>query len=84
MDCLVHGVTKSQTRLSDFHFHFSQRNESEKNWVFTVLTTKFQVQGLTPSQLYIRTIFNLECCCRKNFSKTKFRSKRFFLKDSES
>ena len=21
MDCLVHGVTKSQTRLSDFHFH---------------------------------------------------------------
>ena len=23
MDCLVHGVTKSQTRLSDFHFlHF--------------------------------------------------------------
>ena len=23
MDCIVHGVTKSQTRLSDFHFHFS-------------------------------------------------------------
>ena len=22
MDCLVHGVTKSQTRLSDFHFHY--------------------------------------------------------------
>ena len=22
MDCIVHGVTKSQTRLSDFHFHF--------------------------------------------------------------
>ena len=22
MDCLVYGVTKSQTRLSDFHFHF--------------------------------------------------------------
>ena len=21
MDCIVHGVTKSQTRLSDFHFH---------------------------------------------------------------
>ena len=20
MDCIVHGVTKSQTRLSDFHF----------------------------------------------------------------
>ena len=24
MDCIVHGVAKSQTRLSDFHFHFSQ------------------------------------------------------------
>ena len=23
MDCIVHRVTKSQTRLSDFHFHFS-------------------------------------------------------------
>ena len=22
MDCIVHGVIKSQTRLSDFHFHF--------------------------------------------------------------
>ena len=23
MDCLVYGVTKSWTRVSDFHFHFS-------------------------------------------------------------
>ena len=23
MDCIVHGVAKSQTGLSDFHFHFS-------------------------------------------------------------
>ena len=22
MACIVHGVTKSQTQLSDFHFHF--------------------------------------------------------------
>ena len=22
MDCIVHGVTKSQKQLSDFHFHF--------------------------------------------------------------
>ena len=22
MDCIVHGVTKSQTQLSNFHFHF--------------------------------------------------------------
>ena len=24
MDCIVHWVTKSQTRLSEFHFHFKQ------------------------------------------------------------
>ena len=24
MDCIVHGVTKSRTRLSDFQFHFSK------------------------------------------------------------
>ena len=23
MDCIVHGVTKSQTRLRNFHFHFT-------------------------------------------------------------
>ena len=23
MDCIVHGLAKSQTRLSDFHFHIS-------------------------------------------------------------
>ena len=23
MDCIVHGVAKSWTRLSDFHLHFS-------------------------------------------------------------
>ena len=28
MDCIVHGVTKSQTQLSDFHFHFP----SELEW----------------------------------------------------
>ena len=24
MDSIVHGVTKSRTRLSDFHFHFTK------------------------------------------------------------
>ena len=28
MDCTVHGVEKSQTRLSDFHFHFIVLNNS--------------------------------------------------------
>ena len=29
MDCVVHGVTKSRTRLSDFHFHLM--NEAVMN-----------------------------------------------------
>ena len=27
MDCIVHGVAKSQTQLSDFHFHFKYTKE---------------------------------------------------------
>ena len=26
MDCIVHGVSKSRTRLSDFHFHFGYQH----------------------------------------------------------
>ena len=32
MDCTVHGVTKSRTRLSDFRFH----------WAWTVLDSETQ------------------------------------------
>ena len=28
MDCIVHGVPKSPTRLSDFHFHFQSVSQS--------------------------------------------------------
>ena len=28
MDCIVHGVTKSGTRLSDLHFHFTPMLDS--------------------------------------------------------
>ena len=30
MDCIVHWVAKSQTRLSDFHFHFTLREKPYK------------------------------------------------------
>ena len=30
MDCIVHGVTKSRTQLSDFHFHFSKEEGSRR------------------------------------------------------
>ena len=28
MDCIAHGVAKSQTQLSDFHFHYMKSTES--------------------------------------------------------
>ena len=30
MDCIVHGVAKSLTRLSDFHFHFALQELKDK------------------------------------------------------
>ena len=35
MDCIVHGVAKSQTQLSDFHFHlyvFTNKQKREKRY----------------------------------------------------
>ena len=32
MDCIVRGVAKSWTRLSDFHFHFSLSLETNDIW----------------------------------------------------
>ena len=39
MDCIVHGVTKSRTQLSDFHFHLFN------TWLAKLL--KFQQSALT-------------------------------------
>ena len=33
MDCIFHGVTKSQTRLSDFHFQIRPEPRSQKSMV---------------------------------------------------
>ena len=34
MDCIVHGVAKSQTQLSDFHFHFAFKNLTFAHYCF--------------------------------------------------
>ena len=31
MDCIVHGVAKSQTQLSNFHFHFTFQYSCQDN-----------------------------------------------------
>ena len=38
MDCIVHGVTKSQTQLSDFHFHRQEIRNYECIYVRNVWT----------------------------------------------
>ena len=36
MDCVVLGVTKSQTRLSEFHFHFLFKEQASFNFLTAV------------------------------------------------
>ena len=42
MDCIVHGVAKSGTQLSDFHFHFSFSVTKKKQNKTTQLKTSRQ------------------------------------------
>ena len=44
MDCIVHGVTKSQTRLSDFQ---------KLSVVFFIMSTISSVQSLSRVQLFV-------------------------------
>ena len=34
MDCMVHGVTKSRTQLSDFHFHIPKQQSLVQRLLF--------------------------------------------------
>ena len=46
MDCIVHGVSKSPTRLSDFHFHFSLCGGCS-SWLFYSLPFSVLAVGYT-------------------------------------
>ena len=43
MDCIVHGVAKSRTRLSDFHFHCLSHNIKllQYYWLYSLFYTYF-------------------------------------------
>ena len=46
MDCIVHGVTKNQTQLSDFHFHFQEiARQRERNFNHSVSTEEAWLVG---------------------------------------
>ena len=54
MDCIVHGVTKSQTRLSDFHFAYKIKAEMEDlaSCFFSVLQMRNTLIMLDYTSLY--------------------------------
>ena len=56
MDCIAYGVTKSQTRLSDFHFHFLHKvflgslQDSDLLFMFNTHSTSCGEGNGTPLQ----------------------------------
>ena len=49
MDCVVHGVTKSQTRLSDFHFTSPPPSETQFRIIlWTWVQVTYRVKKLIP------------------------------------
>ena len=53
MECIVHGVTKSRTPLSDFHFHFSL---SVKTLMFVWAHIKTSQMPSPLGSLYLQNI----------------------------
>ena len=51
MDRIVHGVTMSRTRLSDFHFHLSRGRRGRKLSSVTFMGTLILLMKASPSQL---------------------------------
>ena len=51
MDCIVLGVAKSQTGLSDFHFHFDGQGRD-----FDIHTTFYHTQRKSPNDWLLKMI----------------------------
>ena len=56
MDCIVHGVAKSQTRLSNFHFHFAKQRRVSMAFHLTEQTSAEWGSG-EPRNLYFNEYF---------------------------
>ena len=56
MDCIVHGVTKSWTRLSDFHFHKLSAGLASKICYFFTFSNHHADFSLLPSLCSLEVI----------------------------
>ena len=57
MDCLVHGVAKSQTRLSDFHFGGQKLSSLTRSHLFILAFISFALGDKSPqniAKIYVR------------------------------
>ena len=59
MDCIAHRVTKSQTRLSDLHFHFSLSSEIMKKVTLPVLALLSSPQNRNIKYLFSKMILKI-------------------------
>ena len=47
MDCIVHGVAKSRTQLSDFHLTFTRKSWEEKKIEVKFIFAKLKIFNIT-------------------------------------
>ena len=57
MDCIVHGIPKSWTRLSDFHFHFTLLLTPNTFYVF-IVTIYIFIYCILMNNFIVLVIFN--------------------------
>ena len=85
LDCIVHGVAKSRTRLSDFHFHFGRagRRESELDGE---VGGPWGVQDTEACCFFLETSLNLAgvCTSGRNWLPTVFGARELFSQIGKS
>ena len=62
---IVHGVTKSRTGLSDFHFHFPMRSHTQSGWKKRGIEVESYYSGAAPTTWLaglIRAVVRMEWC----------------------
>ena len=67
MDCIVHGITKSQTRVSYFHFHLEKRKLNKSFPVEQSYCKKQEKTKWNEIKYFISfySFYKFHCTCEK-------------------